>query len=263
MVDFVPRSGSLPASVNLKGKAFRYQPKKFAFKGQEFSKCFLEGEWKWTSRQRFAGQGFAVGHYVSLAPYTARAELSHYIRPDQQEDYLLLHINASMDNVLDLTKPGNYGIVNEHLRMEDYVGSTKYYIDLLLGAMEARDGGSAVSDVLGYLAIRAGYNGILFPSLRAQSEKTKMALRRHLNPNLYWYSLEEMIRRWDLYNLVVFSGAKLVSNIRNYLFALSYEMNVTKWSDNPLFESDPAQNPYIDDESRLARIARTQWTSLN
>jgi hypothetical protein len=69
-------AGSLPHSRNLSNvPLYRYQPKEYIEFGEGWYHMFWDVERKWAAQSRFAAPGISPGHFFSLHPDGALAEM--------------------------------------------------------------------------------------------------------------------------------------------------------------------------------------------
>src|SRR5262245_55314715 len=95
-------SGSLPHSLQVpKIKLYRYHPRQYLDTSERWYRMFWDGDHKWATKARFAGDGVVPGHFFSLSPQGALAEIEAY--QANVEDYELACYTMSVDRVLDLT----------------------------------------------------------------------------------------------------------------------------------------------------------------
>lgn len=127
---------------------------------------FWDTERKWSAHNRFAGQQTCPGHFFSLDPAGALAELNAYgVEPKNYEEYALLRFDMSLNNVLDLTDwyclPWFY--------KKHFSGDTDsmHWEQLLDALLEQQLGGDSHNDFAGQKALLDGYNGIVFFGARS------------------------------------------------------------------------------------------------
>jgi hypothetical protein len=252
------RRGSLPFSLNLSGKAFRWHRKDRSHRGEDFWKNFQEGEWKWDAQQRFAGKGGNIAHYLSFFDLTAKKELAHYVQPDKYHEYWLLHILAHVDNVLDLTDVHAFSNLAAHFNRTGLKREIEP-CDLVSLSLEMSEGGGTISNWIGMYAEHAGYNGILYLSIRALSESDQRYIAGEMNKNLFVMATEHIFEDPLHFNVAFFSGAKLITSIEKYHFSERYEPRQQLWADNPDFRKDPKNLPGFDELSREERVARIRF----
>ncbi|MFT3824384.1 MAG: hypothetical protein QM731_10710 [Chitinophagaceae bacterium] len=242
--------GTMPMSVKLSGKAFRYQKIPNNQQGGDFYKVFIDGSWKWKGQQRFAGvfkdrhdqsaeeppeYKINAGHYFALSDFCAKQEILHYLKDIPLEDHATLEIQGTIDNVLDLTKIENIRKVATALYIQANVW------DLLEKLTETTTGGGEIPALYGYYAHRNGYNGILFFSARAMDKLHSGAIRE----SQYWddvmeeYTktliLEEMQQRPSRMCLVFFSGSVVTRSIEQYRY------NSEPWQQNTYYNYDETE----------------------
>jgi hypothetical protein len=253
------RRGSLPFSLNLSGQAFRWHRKNRTHRGKDFWENFKEGEWKWDAQQRFAGRGGNIAHYFSFFYSTAKKELAHYEQQsDKLDDYWLLHILAHVDNVLDLTDVHAFSHLATHFKWTGLKSKIEP-CDLVSLSLEMSDGGGAISNWIGMHAEHAGYNGALYLSIRALSERDQQYITGEMHKNLFVMATEHIFEDPLYFNVAFFSGAKLITSIEKYHFSEHYEPRQQLWTDNPDFKKDPKTLRGFDEVSREERVARTQF----
>ncbi|WP_426615315.1 hypothetical protein [Bradyrhizobium sp. McL0616] len=250
--------GSLPFSLNLTGQAFRWHRKDRSHRGEDFWKNFQEGDWKWDGQQRFAGAGGNIAHYLSFYYLTAKKELAHYVGPAQYNEYWLLHILSHVDNVLNLTDVHAFSDLAAHFNRTGLKRELEPS-DLLSLSLEMSEGGGTISNWIGMHAEHAGYNGVLYLSIRALPESDRKYITGEMNKNLFVMSTEHIFADPFNFNVAFFSGAKLITSIQKYHFSEFYQPRRQLWSDNPDFRKDPKSLSGFDELSREERVARTRF----
>lgn len=211
-VYFAP--GDKAESVRVACRAFRWHPRAYAPEDgrRDLRAVFEDGPWKWDAQGRFAGAGVNPGHYFGLTADAATAEVRYYANlTTVPGDYVLLTLEIALQNVLDLTpKDTMVRHVRQCLTGADQLDPAE--IAALL--IEKGRGGNALTDYLGYLAHRDGYDGMLFFGARAIPETQRWAVE-NARPydealNNDYDSVRRLSRVRDNFNLVVFSGARVV-----------------------------------------------------
>jgi len=220
--------GSQPRSVKIDVNIFRWHPARHAptFDADTLRAAFEDGPWKWDTQSRFAGSGINPGHYFGLTEDAATAEVKYYgSSTDIPTDLVLLTLNVALDNVLDLTnKETAVYIVKESVDLSRYdaVGGTSLDLSeaqLLSWLFADTKGGNGVTDYVGYSAHRGGYSGILFFGARAMPEIDRWSVanagaREQFNND--FECVRALRRNRDYFNLVIFSGARVVSATKTY-----------------------------------------------
>ncbi len=99
--------GDRPGSVKLDSRIFRWHPSRYAPTDdpESFRAAFEDGPWKWDTQCRFAGKGINPGHFFGLTEEAASAEAKYYANTKEvPDDLVLLTLDISLDNILDLTQ---------------------------------------------------------------------------------------------------------------------------------------------------------------
>lgn len=168
---------------------------------------------------------------------------------------LFLSVNLAMDGFVDFT---DWRTVEQFMRFGHlrWKGSRPEYEATMLAPLIAPSvGGTELTDILGLDAKSEGYNGVIFPSVRAlmfggpTPGKIRMNLESVLRMStagnimdLHWHASQQMKQE---FNIVVFSGAELTRSIQR-----------VEWLD----ASDgtgAVENPYYgasDEKIELARL---------
>ncbi len=211
--------GDRPRSVKVEGKIFRWHGSQYAPNDdpQTFRAAFEDGPWKWDTQSRFAGAGINPGHYFGLTVEGAMAEATYYANAKRiPRDLILVTLHVRLENVLDLTqKQTIVDVVEESMDVDVEVTHGKVASILF----EAGKGGNGVTDYVGYRAHREGYDGILFFGARAIPELSRWTIE-NARPD-EWFNndfdnIRALRRNRNFINLVIFSGARLVSASRTY-----------------------------------------------
>ena len=215
----------LPFAIRLSGDAYRWHSADRLHKGAEFYRMFEDGPWKWSAQGRFAGKEINCGHYFGLSVGAATEEASHYgIDPEKSA---LVHIAFEPVKLLDLTHPEFIRTMFQNCVQNHEIVSHSYYV-MLSELIELGNGGNSVTDYLGYRARKDGYQGILFFSARTMEE---LQIWRHdldLEAYTYGMTFSGLRAGREHLNVVFFSGADLIVNIRTLRIG----------------DSEPFENPY-------------------
>jgi hypothetical protein len=248
----------LPFSLNLSGQAFRWHNKGRSHHGDKFWENFKEGDWKWDGQQRFAGKDGNIAHYVSFFYQTAKRELAHYLKSENVDGHVLLHILAHVDNVLDLTDVHAFSDLATHFNQNEQQPKLSAN-DLVSLSLEMSDGGGPISNWIGMHAEHAGYNGVVYLSIRALSEGDRQYLTGEMNNNLFALTTERIFEDPLYFNVAFFSGAKLITSIEKYHFSSHYEPRQNLWTVNPSFRKTPESLPWFNELYRQERVARNRY----
>lgn len=217
-------SGTLPGSVRLKGKAYRYQNRDHVHPRETLWKVFEDGPWKWQIKGRFAPAWLNTGHYFALTPAAAKQELSHYVEAHKQPSYSLLTVvMKEIDNVLDLTSWDN---ANEFMTRHGIDGRT---LDLMAELVRDSTAGSKLTDFVGVEARRDGYSGILYFSARVRDsfEQTYFkSITQSWDADQFLWEFEMFERLITNVCVVYFSGSAVLTSIKSF-----------RWNNEPIQEN--------------------------
>jgi hypothetical protein len=226
-------SGRLEMSRRAVGAAYRWHEPKFFGHEKEFWRTFEDGPWKWQTQQRFAGKNLNCGHFFAVTPEGASAEAAHYgIDTSKMQ---LLKVFGTSDAVLDLTHEDNLIKISKIAIENAETISDRTYLFEILSFMtdEYGSGGNSITDYIGQWARKAGYDGIMFFSARSIGKDTALRWQiEHGVEDTAWGNpiydmLSNMRQRYDLINVMYFSGAHLIKNIQRYAFPAD-----GPWEDN-------------------------------
>jgi len=222
--------GSLPMSVRATGRLFRYHNRAFVYPPDAFWRTFVDGEWKWRVRGRFAGVNINTAHYFGVTAQSALLEISHYASVDAiASDYELLCVEGELDNILDFTSISHLEYACKAMNI------SVRRADLVSAVVNPASRGSDLTDRLGYFAERRGYSGVVFFSARAIDE----ADRGDIDNDRYYDEVMELFVKsevaaamrqkvWRLC-VAVFAGTTLTRSVRRYKLADG------QWQENPFF----------------------------
>ena len=255
--DLVPvffHAGNKPDSVAVEGHVYRWHPLERAPSAEpESLRTVLEdGPWKWDVQSRFAGKGINPGHYFGLNVEAASAEMTYYSgRARVPDDYVLLTLDVKVDDVLDLTK--NDIAIRWFLQCFDG-GQQLNPAEIVSQLIATGRGGNEVTDYIGYRAHRDGYQGILFLGARAILELDRWNVENARPDDQELNNDYEVIRRLrrnrDHFNLVVFSGARLVG--ATTVFRCDGPKRMLRGRKR----GSPIANPYVGwDENRILALS--------
>lgn len=222
------RQGTLPHSKHIRGRAFRYQSRQHVHNGNEFWKMFEDGPWRWDAKGRFAPPDISTGHYFAFTRRVALEEIAHYTGEETQQNHLLLQLDGEIDNILDLT---SWDAILLMLKEINYIGDINA-IDLMRELVHPQDGGRELTDTIGFVARRKGYNGIIFLSARAGikfGEQFYESTSGYWDADMFLYEFGMMWRLVTNVCFVVFSGAKLLASIKRYRWPDE------QWQTNPFY----------------------------
>jgi hypothetical protein len=220
--------GSAQDSVRLSCPVFRWhlRDKFHVSSPTEFFRPFEDGPWKWRDQGRFAAKDMNCGHYFGLCTAAATAEIQYYcetsVVPDNR---VLVCLDIDIDNVLDLTR---IDVMQRTFStcVEDPENRIGTVPDLILHELIEKNnfgkevkGGNVVTDYIGRWAFDKGYQGILFFGARAIDDLRRGDVHnanRNFEP-LYGYAALNSLRQHpEFCNVVLFSGATLVSSTRAF-----------------------------------------------
>jgi hypothetical protein len=233
-------------TVSLHGSLFRYQDKEHVHRGHDFYKVFIDGGWKWTGQQRYAGvhvdkftaspgeppkeYKINVGHYFACGQQGARAEMLHYTtKKELVAKYSLLEVEADLDNVLDLTDLEVIRAVAD----ASYISGNIW--DILKELIGEETGGGDFPAAFGYYASRRGHSSILTFSARALHPDHASQLRTSeyrdgvMEDIVKGEIIEKMRSQTNRQCVVVLSGSLLTRLVKRYRY------DEAAWEDNPLF----------------------------
>jgi hypothetical protein len=223
-------SGTMPDSIRVKGRVYRYNPRARHQAGEDFWRLFVDGDWKWNIQQRYAGAHVNPGYYFTFAKEAAAIEIGHYIQRSGEplDVFDLLAVEGEIDNILDLTNLETIG------KAALARGVDQDPLDTLLELLEEADGGGDMTDRLGHYGFREGYNGIVFFSARTVVGDHRAGLERSSPSDLVRFQSLELVyqpMRRDVMRmcLVVFRGATLLRSIKCYSY------NEEPMQDNPFW----------------------------
>ncbi len=202
--------GSLPMSVRVRGKAYRFHSRKYFFEDASFHLNFVDDERKLYRRERFAGPGMNTGHYFAFSAKNAAEERGHY--GAFRETHGLLVVEGEMDKILDLTS----AYFLDEVRKEVVPELPRTFF--LYNLVSTPSGGTDTSFMTGQYAVKKQYNGILFYSARTLETGAREWMESPGSDFAKYWGIEAMSLNVFQKCLVAFSGALLVSSIRKYSF---------------------------------------------
>jgi hypothetical protein len=271
-------AGSLPYSLSVNSVSlYRFQLKRYLQLGPEWYRMFWDTERKWSANNRFAGQQCCPGHFFSLDPAGALAELNAYSAASKNyeeyaQEYALLRFDMSLNNVLDLTDwyclPWFY---KKHFSGEVH---SMHWAELLDALLEQQLGGDSHNDFAGHRALLDGYNGIAFFGARSlgshwpnpgSGEFARGGSLGSRDLDLIGLNYAEMRDDPKCINVVLYFGHNVVRATRQISFEKIVVENRLFQAPYPeidsLFLNDP-DRPADEDltyENLRHRVERTVW----
>jgi hypothetical protein len=233
---------------------------------------FLECHHTFWTQQRFAGSEINSGFFFSDSDLVAASELAHYGAFDLGEEDLdptnqqgrfagriWLTAEMELDNLLDLriheilqsfllSQLPDYSKLKRQLRRAEAA------LDVMLLVLPEDEGGGFLTNWIGMRAKEEEFTGILFPSVRCLSERSRKFLKppdgyyphftlkdvRETRMNDEMGTADHVLQQLEgESNVVLFSGSKTISSIKR----LSWNLEGESFGpvDNPLFKATTAE----------------------
>jgi hypothetical protein len=269
------------------GHYYRFHSRRHFFASpDEFYRNFLESLRTWNNQARFAGRCMNSGFYFAKTPEVAIAETIFYqpalaanprlasvsslIRALRTvgKDVVLLRVTLSHDRIADLTDPETVRRFYTDGTLAASPFTPAWAVTVVADLLSQDRGGDGTTDTLGYDAVQAGFQGVLFPSVRALSGGTQLGfdpppgswVRQGRDDFGGWIgdeaglidAMANQLRRE--HNLVLFSGSQTCRSISDYA-----------WTENGVF-CDPIPNPCYrlrPEELEALRLAERRRQSLD
>jgi hypothetical protein len=241
---------------------YRYHPKKYIERGAVWYRMFWDRDRKWLSENRYAGQYIASGHFFSVSPVGALAEMEAY--QANLEEYELIRIKMSIDNLLDLTNiEAVSSFYEKHFDTTDY----SHPAIILDSFLDQQRGGDRFNAFVGQKALSDGYNGIVFFGARAINKYwEEPGSMKYRDLSLIGYLLETMREDEECINVVVYFGHNVARCTHTVSFIDQEEITNNLFSApivdvDKVFLDDPAR-PHDADltwENLRSRVERVIW----
>jgi hypothetical protein len=266
------QTGTLPHSTRFSGVVCRFHKKQWLFTGDQFYRNWEDSPRKWAARERYAGQGINCGHFFGCSVKGSRAEGAAYKMDAAQHS--LLELELDLESALDLTCEENIDwILGQVFENPEVLGNA--YFPKLIELIDHQHGGDQVNEFIGHVAVREGFDSLLFFGARALRKYESAWTMNPEDPLIYMTEqivFPDMRAKPDLQNLVVFSGSGLTRRIARY------RIDGGDWQPNPFHgvsaqdldklleypaESKPAPRFHIGSKIRLVPTDRGETVWFN
>ena len=254
------QTGTLPHSTKFSGIVCRFHKKQWLFTGDQFYRNWEDSPRKWAARERYAGQRINCGHFFGCSVKGSRSEGAAYKMDAAQHS--LLEVELELESTLDLTYEENMDWILAQVFENPEVLGTAYFAKVI-ELIHHQHGGDQVNEFIGHVAVREGFDSLLFFGARALREYESAWTMNPDDPLIYMTEqivFPEMRAKRDLQNLVIFSGSNLTRRITRY------RVDEGDWQLNPFHgvsaadldrvlehpsESQPAPRIHIGGKIRL------------
>jgi hypothetical protein len=255
-------AGSKPHSIRLpKAKLYRYQDKKYLETGATWYHMAWDLDRKWAAKNRYSGKDISPGHFFSVHPNGALAEMNAYDADVSGSE--LLEYTISIDNLLDLTDIEALSwFYKKHFAPEN-----DWHWGVMLDSLfDQQMGGDNHNAFAGHKALLDGYNGIVFFGARA-SERfwADPGSMRHRDWDLVAYDHEAMRQEPECINVVIYFGHNVVGATHEIVYAVGKIENALFGAGieeiDAVFAGDPLKPSDVDlhYETLRERVERIAW----
>lgn len=223
------QTGRLTRASKIRGIFSRYHSRKWLFEGDQFYKNFEDSERKWNSNDRYAASGLTCGHFFGCSRAATEVEAAFYGL--STKGCALLEVEMILDGLLDLTYEENIDWVLSCVFENPELLGRSYFVKLI-ELIHHQRGGDEVNALIGHVARREGYDGIIFFGARALREYEGLWMLNPEDPLIH--DTEEMAfplmrGNRDIQNIVVFPGSLLTRSIERY------RIDGGEWKENRFF----------------------------
>lgn len=265
------------ATKSVAGTFYRFHKTRF-FSNQIrfFHRNFIATRGKWEKQERFAAAHSHCGFFFAKSNEIAVAEAAFYaganewrtvtlesaenilrLLGERSEDHLFLEVQFSIDNLVDLTDWESIDQLMRHGTLRWKGKTREFEVEYLAALVAEEPGGDDLTSILGMDAMKLGYSGVVFPSVRALMFEGPApvlgGIRQSLHDiknmsaaanimDLEWQGAEQLKQEW---NIVVFSDTELTRSTTAVSWTDSAGNSGTL--ENPLFQAS-------DDEIELERL---------
>ena len=244
-------TGTLKGSIRLyEIPLYRFQRKTRLEPWETWYWMYHDGNHKWEATDRYAARHTAYGHFFTLSPKSGISEIEHY--GGDQNEYDRTGIICNLDNVLDLTNRETIQWFFESNVEMDY---SPHWMDLIDFLLDQSSGGDTLTDFIGNVAFKLGYNGIAtFGARSAQRHWPNPGEIDGRNRDLAGFSYDSMREDGNCINFMIFFGSNVVRSAKKVLLPLSAMPDGHKTTSivNPYFEKPHAEidRLFMDDPRR-------------
>jgi hypothetical protein len=262
---------------SVEGTFYRFHKARF-FSNQTrfFHRNFIATRGKWEKQERFAAAHSHCGFFFAKSKEIAVAEAAFYAGENDwrtvtresvesilkmlgevSEEHLFLEVEFSINNLVDFTEWKSIDQLMRHGTLQWKGKTHEFEIEYLAALVAEAPGGDELTSILGMDAMKLGYDGVVFPSVRALMFEGPApvpgGIRQSLHDiknmsaaanimDLEWQGAEQLKQEW---NIVVFSDTELTRSITTVSWTDSAGNSGTL--ENPLFQASA-------DEIELERL---------